>query len=91
MEHYDTMHGLPLAMAYVPWQPWQNVSDGARGLSQGTIFEELIFPFEYVGPGCRNVCGRVNSRPSIVQPRYQANQRQRRRDCSCQELTRKNS
>lgn len=54
MEHFDTMQGLPLAMAYVPWQSWQNVSDAARGLEQGTIFDELVFPFEYAGPGCRN-------------------------------------
>lgn len=54
MDNYDAMQGFPLAMAYIPWQTWQNVSDGARGLEQGSIFEELIFPFEYAGPGCRN-------------------------------------
>lgn len=35
----------PLAMAYVPWQPFENVMDGGCGLKQGTIFEDLIFPF----------------------------------------------
>lgn len=38
----------PLAMAYVPWQPFENVLEGGCGLKQGTIFEDLIFPF--VGP-----------------------------------------
>lgn len=27
-----------LAMAYVPWQTWQNVMDGCGGLKHGTIF-----------------------------------------------------
>ncbi len=35
----------PLAMAYVPWQSFENVLDGSCGLSQGSIFEDLIFPF----------------------------------------------
>lgn len=35
----------PLAMAYVPWQPFENVLEGGCGLKQGTIFEDLIFPF----------------------------------------------
>lgn len=116
MEHHDTMQGLPLAMAYVPWQSWQNVSDGARGLEQGTIFEELIFPFEYAGPGCRNTCScrksgfptnmavnsfgpncRQNPRQKNCLTPYQNRryaspnmQRQRREDCSCQELTKRN-
>ena len=38
----------PLAMAYVPWQTFENVLDGSCGLSQGSIFEDLIFPF--IGP-----------------------------------------
>ena len=35
-----------LAMAYVPWQKWQNVMDGCSVLKHGTIFEELVLPFE---------------------------------------------
>ncbi len=130
LDHYDAMQGLPLAMAYVPWQSWQNVSDAARGLEQGSIFEELIFPFEYAGPGCRNTgnCRRGNFQnttavnplaPSCRQnanqaarqargqmqnqaqcpsrtrhqnhmPECQAPNHQRRGDCSCQEVKKKN-
>lgn len=35
----------PLAMAYVPWQQFENVLDASCGLSQGSIFEDLVFPF----------------------------------------------
>lgn len=59
-ETYDTLHDMPLAMAYVPWQQWKNVYDGAKGLQSGTIFEELIFPFHFASPACRdnnNGCG----------------------------------
>lgn len=35
----------PIAMAYVPWQEWQNVYDPKRALSRGTIFAELDLPF----------------------------------------------
>lgn len=89
MSHYDAMQGMPLAMAYVPWQSWQNVSDGARGLAQGTIFEELIFPFEYAGKGCRNIRSYQPNCPLTPQPGCPMNQRRGRRDCSCQELTKK--
>ncbi len=41
-----------LAMAYVPWQKWQNVMDGCSGLKSGTIFEELVLPFEGVRAAC---------------------------------------
>ena len=40
------MAGYPLAMAYVPWQQWKTPYDPAKGLSRGTIFEELDLPFE---------------------------------------------
>lgn len=36
---------LPLAMAYVPMQKWENVCDGASGLAQGTIFKDLVKPY----------------------------------------------
>lgn len=41
-----------LAMAYVPWQKWQNVMDGCNGLKHGTIFEELVLPFEGTKAAC---------------------------------------
>lgn len=37
--------GKPLAMAYVPWQKWQNIYDPDKGFQCGTIFEELNLPF----------------------------------------------
>ncbi|MDK2807557.1 MAG: hypothetical protein PWP24_290 [Clostridiales bacterium] len=44
---------MPLAMAYVPWQTWKNVYDASNGLRKGTIFGELIFPFLFASPVCR--------------------------------------
>ncbi|MEJ8734506.1 MULTISPECIES: spore coat associated protein CotJA [Lachnospiraceae] len=46
--HADTM---PLAMAYVPWQKWQNIYDTCKAFEQGTIFQELDKPFHGKG-GC---------------------------------------
>ena len=55
----------PLAMAYVPWQSFENVLDASCGLNQGTIFEDLIFPFIGSQAACQanNVC-HDNSRPN---------------------------
>lgn len=36
---------LSLAMAYVMWQEWRKIYDYEKGLSRGTIFEELDLPF----------------------------------------------
>lgn len=41
-----------LAMAYVPWQKWQNVMDGCNGLKHGTIFEDLVLSFEGKKAAC---------------------------------------
>lgn len=43
---------MPLAMAYIPWQKWQDIYDAEKALQRGTIFEELDMPFERRG-GCR--------------------------------------
>lgn len=53
--NYDQLQRMPLAMAYVPWQQWQNVYDGSKGLEHGTIFEELLFPFQHASRVCRNM------------------------------------
>ncbi len=37
--------GLPIAMAYVPEQVWRGIIPLDAGLSNGTVFEELIKPF----------------------------------------------
>ncbi|MCU6747803.1 spore coat associated protein CotJA [Faecalicatena acetigenes] len=42
---------MPLAMAYVPWQKWQNIYDTCKAFEQGTIFQELDKPFHGKG-GC---------------------------------------
>ena len=49
----DDLYGMPLAMAYVPWQKWQNIYDAEKGFCRGTIFQELDLPFFGVG-GCQN-------------------------------------
>lgn len=45
------MTGMPIAMAYVPWQKWRRVYDVCEGFAKGTIFQELDLPFEGRG-GC---------------------------------------
>ncbi len=56
--------GMPsLAMVYAPKQCWQNLLDPMTGLGQGSIFAELILPFQGCGKcreeevGPRNRCG----------------------------------
>ena len=41
----DFLKGTTIAMAYVPWQQWQNVYEICRGFERGTIFEDLDKPF----------------------------------------------
>lgn len=36
----------PLAMAYVPYQNWSEPYEAAKGLEEGTLFEDLNFKFE---------------------------------------------
>lgn len=49
----DSYEDMPLAMAYVPWQRWQNIYDAEKGFCNGTIFQELNLPFRGVG-GCQH-------------------------------------
>ena len=37
---------LPLVMAYVPWQEWEEPWEEERGLERGTIFKDLYYPFK---------------------------------------------
>lgn len=48
---HDELAGMPLAMAYVPWQPWRCPYEAEKGLHRGTIFEDLDKPFRGMG-GC---------------------------------------
>lgn len=41
----DKLQGMPLAMAYVPWQRWGNLYCACKALQAGTVFEELDKPF----------------------------------------------
>lgn len=45
---------MPLAMAYVPFQAWNQVYDPATALAHGTIFPELVLPF--LGGGMNHEC-----------------------------------
>ena len=40
------LFGLPLAMAYVPMQRFENLADPETGLKQGTVFNDLVKPLE---------------------------------------------
>lgn len=39
------VNDLPLAMAYVPFQKWEDIYDEAAGFQRGTIFCALDKPF----------------------------------------------
>ena len=43
--------GMPIAMAYIPWQEWRSIYETEKGLHCGTIFGELHKPFQGMG-GC---------------------------------------
>lgn len=49
---YDALSGLPIAMAYVPWQDWYAIYEVEKGFHCGTIFEELNKPFRGIGGCC---------------------------------------
>lgn len=41
----EKIDGLPLGMAYVPMQHYDQMFELGRGLKEGTIFPELCLPF----------------------------------------------
>lgn len=41
----DCLAEMPLAMAYVPWQKFQNLNSPKEAFMQGTIFQDLDFDF----------------------------------------------
>ena len=50
---HDKLSGLPIAMAYVPWQEWCSLYEVEKGFRCGTIFAELNLPFCWKGGGSR--------------------------------------
>lgn len=50
---YDELRGMPVAMAYVPWQEWRCLHEADKGFCRGTIFEELDKPFRGIGGCCK--------------------------------------
>lgn len=50
----DRMRGFPLAMAYVPFQEWEDIYDDETALARGTLFRALDLPWY------RSACGRGN-------------------------------
>lgn len=46
---YDELSGMPLGMAYVPWQDWCALYEAEKGFQCGTIFEKLNKPFMGAG------------------------------------------
>ncbi len=41
----NPMTGFPLAMAYVPYQQFDDLNDPCKALEQGTLFRALYKPF----------------------------------------------
>ena len=39
------LENMPLAMAYVPWQKFENLYDPDTALARGTVFPALDLPF----------------------------------------------
>lgn len=49
----DPLYGMALAIAYVPWQRWNQTYDLEKALQAGTIFPELDKPFLGKRGACR--------------------------------------
>lgn len=49
----DQLFGMPLAIAYVPWQHWNQTYQLDKALKVGTIFPELDKPFLGKRGACR--------------------------------------
>ena len=50
---YDVLKGVPVAMAYIPWQTFKDLYTAEKAFSRGTIFEELDKPFMGIGGCCK--------------------------------------
>lgn len=45
MEKKQMLDAMPLAMAYVPWQEWEEPINLDDALNYGTLFRSLYKPF----------------------------------------------
>ena len=45
------LDSMPLAMAYVPWQKWEDIYSPEEGFARGTIFAQL--DKSYIGRKCK--------------------------------------
>lgn len=41
----NDIENMPIGMAYVPWQNWQDIYAKDKGIMRGTIFAQLDKPF----------------------------------------------
>jgi hypothetical protein len=41
----NPLTGFPLAMAYVPYQKFEDLNEPCKALEQGTLFRALYMPF----------------------------------------------
>ena len=48
---HDKLSGLSIAMAYVPWQKWEDIYSPEEGFARGTIFAQL--DKSYIGRKCK--------------------------------------
>lgn len=53
----DPLSGFPLAMAYVPNQPWEGIQEPEDALASGTLFTGLLFPWHPSRCGESKGCG----------------------------------
>ena len=47
----ENIDDFPIAMAYVPWQKWNETYSAEEALEKGTVFPELYLPFRGKGVG----------------------------------------
>ncbi len=45
MNNNNYYSNMPIGMAYVPWQQWDNIYDIDKGFFVGTIFADLNKPY----------------------------------------------
>lgn len=63
---YGCLSDLPLGIAYVPWQKFEQVFEADKGFMCGSIFAELVYPFYGARAACQGMSnGRSNGRRNM--------------------------